>query len=57
LSAFILGHRYFGARFLEGLSSLTLGRGGHLPFVDVGHFLLLSRKRPEVAGGAPGSGF
>jgi hypothetical protein len=26
LSAFILGHRYFGVRFLEGLSSLALGR-------------------------------
>ena len=35
LSAFILGHPCFGVRFLEGLSSLALRCGGHLPFVGV----------------------
>jgi hypothetical protein len=44
LSAFILGHRYLDVRLLEGVSCLTQGRGGHLPFgCVIPHFLLLLR--------------
>jgi hypothetical protein len=45
LSAFVVGHRYFGFGLPEDLSSLTLGCRGRLPSVClIAHFLLLSRR-------------